>query len=155
MYQDIYRVYQVLSKGDKAELKRCSLKKLADSPAYFHTLKLSHKKDTQQVQRILYLLCNLDVSEDVTAKTVAQALLAAGVKESQIIQITRSGDNGIEYLKRQLIRCKKIQLDSLGKLAQFWGDNARRNLLKDFILSAEDKYEVKTKEQDKIINTAS
>jgi CRISPR system Cascade subunit CasB len=60
----------------------------------------------------------------------------AGVKESQIIQISRGGDNSIDYLKRQLVRCKNVDLDSLGKLAQYWGDNARRNLLKNFILSA-------------------
>ena len=57
------------------------------------------------------------------------------MKESQILQITRSGDNGIEYLKRQLIRCKQLDLDSLGKLAQYWGDNARRRLLKEYILA--------------------
>ena len=141
MYQKIYQAYQVLSKGDKAELKRCSLKKLADSPAYFRILKISHAKDTLQTQRTLFLMANIDLSEDEQAQTVALALLNAGVKETQIIQITRSGDNGIEYLKRQLVRCKNVRLDSLGKLAQYWGDNARRQLLKDFILSVSNKYE--------------
>ena len=62
-------------------------------------------------------------------------MLNAGVKENQIIQITRSGDNGIEYLKRQLVRCKNVQLESLGGIAQYWGDNVRRQLLKEFILA--------------------
>ncbi|PKH02942.1 type I-E CRISPR-associated protein Cse2/CasB [Psychromonas sp. MB-3u-54] len=138
MYQRIYKAYQLLSNGDKADLKRCNLKKLADSPAYFRVLKFSGAKDTQQTQRILYLLVGLKISDDQPGVNVANALLNAGVKEAQIIQITRSGDNGIDYLKRQLVRCENIKLESIGKLAQFWGDNARRNLLKNFILSAND-----------------
>ena len=138
MYQRIYKAYQLLSNGDKADLKRCNLKKLADSPAYFHVLKLCGAKDTPQTQRILYLLVGLKISDDEQGVNVANALLNADVKEAQIIQITRSGDNGIDYLKRQLVRCDNIKLESIGKLAQFWGDNARRNLLKNFILSAND-----------------
>ncbi|ABM03386.1 CRISPR-associated protein, Cse2 family [Psychromonas ingrahamii 37] len=138
MYQRIYQAYQLLSNGDKADLKRCNLKKLADSPAYFRVLKFSRAKDTPQTQRILYLLVGLKMSDDQPGVNVANALLNAGVKEAQIIQITRSGDNGIDYLKRQLVRCENIKLESIGKLAQFWGDNARRNLLKNFILSAND-----------------
>ena len=138
MYQRIYKAYQLLSNGDKADLKRCNLKKLADSPAYFHVLKFSGTKDTLQTQRILYLLVGLKISDDEQGVNVAIALLNAGVKEAQIIQITRSGDNGIDYLKRQLVRCDNIKLESIGKLALFWGDNARRNLLKNFILSAND-----------------
>lgn len=138
MYQRIYQAYQTLSNGDKAELKRCNLKKLADAPAYFRILKFTGAKDTAQTQRILFLMVGLKITNDEQSTNVATALLKAGVKESQIIQITRSGDNGIDYLKRQLIRCNNISLNSLGKLAQFWEENARRNLLKDFILSAID-----------------
>ncbi|MFT6925040.1 MAG: CRISPR system Cascade subunit CasB [Psychromonas sp.] len=138
MYQIIYTAYQLLSDGDKADLKRCNLKKLADSPAYFRVLKFSGAKDTLQTQRILYLLVGLKISDDQPGVNVANALLNAGVKEAQIIQITRSGDNGIDYLKRQLVRCDNIKLESIGKLAQFWDDNTRRNLLKNFILSAND-----------------
>jgi len=134
MYQRIYQAYQLLGNGDKADLKRCNLKKLADSAAYFRVLKFSGVKDTPQTQRILYLFVGIKVNEELGV-SVAQALLNAGVKEEQIIQITRSGDNGIDYLKRQLVRCDNIKLESIGKLAQFWGDNARRNLLKNFILS--------------------
>jgi CRISPR system Cascade subunit CasB len=136
MYTRLYNAYLALGKGDQAELKRSNLKKLADSPAYFHVLKITGAKDTLQVQRILYLLVGLKVSTDDQAVDVSKALLNAGVKESQIIQISRGGDNSIDYLKRQLVRCKNVDLDSLGKLAQYWGDNARRNLLKNFILSA-------------------
>lgn len=138
MYQRIYKAYQLLSNGDKADLKRCNLKKLSDSPAYFRVLKFSGAKDTPQTQRILYLLVGLKISDGEQGVNVANALLNADVKEAQIIQITRSGDNGIDYLKRQLVRCDNIKLESIGKLAQFWGDNARRNLLKNFILSAND-----------------
>lgn len=136
MYQKIYNAYLALGKGDQAELKRCSLSKLADSPAYFRVLKMTGAKDTVQTQRILYLLVGLKISADDEAVSVAQALLNAGVKESQIIQISRGGDNSIDYLKRQLVRCNNIKLESLGQLAQYWGENARRNLLKNFILSA-------------------
>jgi len=135
MYQRIYTAYQRLNKGDKATLKRCNLKTLADSPAYFRVLKLTNAKDSAQTQRILYLLVGIKIAEEAQGVNVANALLNAGVKEPQIIQITRSGDNGLDYLKRQLVRCDNIKLDSLGKLAQFWGDNARRNLLKNYILS--------------------
>lgn len=138
MYQRIYKAYQALSNGDQAELKRCNLKKLSDAPAYFRVLKFTGAKDTEQTQRILFLLVGLKITTDEQSVNVATALLKAGVKESQIIQITRSGDNGIDYLKRQLVRCNNISLDSIGKLAQFWGENARRNLLKDFILSNND-----------------
>lgn len=135
MYQRIYNAYTSLGKGDQAELKRCNLSKLANCPAYFRVLKFSGAKDTTQTQRILFLMTSIDISQESEAQPVALALLKAGVKESQIIQITRSGDNAIEYLKRQLVRCKQVQLDSLGKLAQFWGENSRRQLLKDFILA--------------------
>jgi len=135
MYKGIYQAYNNLSKGDKANLKRCSLNKTIDSPAYFRVLKYSGMKDSNQTARILFLLVSIDISLDDSAINVAQALLNAGVKETQIIQITRSGDNGIEYLKRQLVRCKNVQLASLGELAQYWGDNTRRRLLKDFILA--------------------
>jgi CRISPR system Cascade subunit CasB len=135
MYQGIYKAFNSLSNGDKADLKRCSLKKIIDSPAYFRVLKYSGMKDSSQTARILFLLVAIDISLDESAINVAQALLNAGVKETQIIQITRSGDNGIEYLKRQLMRCKNIKLSSLGELAQYWGDNTRRRLLKDFILA--------------------
>lgn len=139
MYQKIYEAYNRLSKGNQAELKRSNLKTLASTPAYFHILKMTGLPDNQQTIRVLFILVGIDIENNSEqATTVAQALLNAGVKEQHIIQISRSGDNGIEYLKRQLVRCKKISLDSVGKLAQFWGDNARRSLLKDFILAQQD-----------------
>ena len=138
MYHNIYRAYLSLNKGDQAELKRCNLKKLADCPAYFRVLKFSGLKDNQQTQRVLFLLVSIDITDELEADSVAVALLKAGVKETQIIQITRSGDNAVEYLKRQLIRCKKINLTSIGKLAQYWGEQARRDLLKEFILAEQD-----------------
>lgn len=138
MYQRIYNAYTSLSKGDQGELKRCNLKKLANCPAYFRVLKFSGAKDTTQTQRILFLMTSIDISQESESQPVALALLKAGVKESQIIQIIRSGDNAIEYLKRQLVRCKQVQLESLGKLAQFWGENSRRQLLKEFILAEQD-----------------
>lgn len=130
MYQRIYNAYIKLSKGDQAELKRCNLKKIANCAAYFRVLKISGAKDNAQTQRILFLLVSIDITDEVESDSVAIALLKAGVKETQIIQITRSGDNAVEYLKRQLIRCKKVNLSSLGKLAQYWGEQARRDLLK-------------------------
>ncbi len=136
MYNRIFTAYNQLSKGDIAELKRCNLKKMADVPAYFRLLKMTGLADNSQTLRIIFLMVGLDISIDDESKTsVAIALQKAGVKESQILQITRSGDNGIEYLKRQLIRCKQLDLDSLGKLAQYWGDNARRRLLKEYIMA--------------------
>ena len=135
MYQRIYKAYQALSNGDQAELKRCNLKKLSNTPAYFRVLKFTGAKDSVQTQRILFLLVGLKITTDEQSVNVATALLKAGVKESQIIQITRSGDNSIEYLKRQLVRCKKVKLESLGKLSQFWGESSRRQLLKEFILA--------------------
>jgi CRISPR system Cascade subunit CasB len=86
----------------------------------------------------LFLLVAIDIADDDGSDSVAVALLKAGVKETQIIQITRSGDNSVEYLKRQLIRCKKINLSSIGKLAQYWGEQSRRDLLKEFILAEQD-----------------
>lgn len=139
MYQKIYQAYCHLPKGDQATLKRCNLKNMENSPAYFRVLKFSGAQDNAQSLRILFLIVGTDISNDSDcANSVAVALLDASVKEPQIIQITRSGDNGIEYLKRQLIRCKNIDLHSLGKLAQYWGDNARRSLLKEFILAQQD-----------------
>jgi len=139
MYQRIYQAYCRLGKGDQAELKRCNLKNLANAPAYFRVLKMTGLQDNQQTLRILFLLVGVDIAKDEEqACSVAEALIHAGVKEQHIIQISRSGENGIEYLKRQLIRCKQLNLNSVGKLAQYWGDNARRNLLKDFILAEQD-----------------
>jgi len=138
MYLRIYNAYLKLGKGDQAELKRCNLQKIADCPAYFRVLKYAGVKDNVQTQHILFLLVAIDVTEGEQGNSVALALKKAGVKESQIIQITRSGDNGIEYLKRQLVRCKNVHLSSLGKLAQFWGEHARRELLKQFILAEQD-----------------
>ena len=139
MYQKIYNAYCRLSKGDQSELKRCNLKNISNSPAYFRVLKMTGLQDNAQTLRILFLLVGIDIeSEEEQSSTVAEALLNAGVKEQHIIQISRSGENGIEYLKRQLIRCKHLNLNSIGKLAQYWGDNARRNLLKEFILTQQD-----------------
>lgn len=139
MYQKIYNAYCRLSKGDQAELKRCNLKKIADSPAYFRILKMTGLQDNVQVYRILFLLVGIDINDsEEPSYSVAIALLNADVKEQHIIQISRSGENGIEYLKRQLIRCKNVDLNSVGKLAQYWGDHARRNLLKEFIISQQD-----------------
>ena len=138
MYQRIYNAYLNLTKGDQAELKRCNLKKLANCPAYFRILKISGAKDNMQTQRILFLLTSIDVAVEPESDSVATALLKAGVKETQIIQITRSGDNAVEYLKRQLIRCKKVNLSSIGKLSQYWGEQTRRDLLKEFILAEQD-----------------
>ncbi len=139
MYQKIYNAYCRLSKGDQAELKRCKLKNISNSPAYFRVLKMTGLQDNAQTLRILFLLVGIDIeSEEGQSSSVAEALLNAGVKEQHIIQISRSGENGIEYLKRQLIRCKRLNLNSIGKLAQYWGDNARRNLLKEFILTQQD-----------------
>ncbi len=135
MYNRIYTAYLNLPKGDQAELKRCNLKKLANCPAYFRVLKFSGAQDNTQTQRILFLLVSIKVTAEPESDSVALALLKAGVKETQIIQITRSGDNAIEYLKRQLIRCENVNLSSLGKLAQYWGEQARRELLKEFILA--------------------
>ena len=139
MYQKIYNAYCRLNKGDQAELKRCNLKKLADTPAYFRVLKMTGLQDNAQTCRVLFLFVGMDIETDAEpAYSVAIALINAGVKEDHIIQISRSGENGIEYLKRQLIRCKNLDLHSVGKLAQYWGDHARRNLLKEFIISQQD-----------------
>lgn len=138
MYQQIYHAYCRLSRGDKASLKRCNLSAIGDSPAYFRVLKYSGAKDSSQTKRILFLLEGTKIAEGENKETVAGAMLAAGVKENHITQITRGGDNGVEYLKRQLIRCENICVDSLGKLAQFWGDTSRRKLLKEFILLQQD-----------------
>jgi len=139
MYQKIYNAYCRLGKGDQADLKRCNYKKIADSPAYFRILKMTGLQDNAQTCRILFLLVGIDINaSDDPSCSVAMALINAGVKEQHIIQISRSGENGIEYLKRQLIRCKNIDLNSVGKLAQYWGDHARRNLLKEFIISQQD-----------------
>lgn len=136
MYQKIYQAYQALSNGDKADLKRSSFKRIKNLPAYFRVLKIAQVKDSLQTQRILFLMVSVrHIGENEDSPTVVRSLLDAGVNERQVIQIIRSGDNGIEYLKRQLVRCNSVQLESLGKLAQYWGDNARRGLLKDFILS--------------------
>lgn len=141
MYQAIYNSLKILSKGDSAELKRMNLKSLMNSPAYFRVLAYSKAADNQQTQRILYLLINTKVEAEGGGVSVANALIKAGVKESQIVQITRSGDNGIEYLKRQLIRCKDVDLASIGRLSQYWGDNVRRQLLKEYILKTSEKFD--------------
>ena len=141
MYKVIYNALKILSKGDVAELKRCSLISLANSPAYFRVLAYAKVADNKQSQRILFLLTHAKVNADGEGVSVAKALIEAGVKESQVIQLTRSGDNGVDYLKRQLVRCNNVDLDSLGKLAQYWGDNARRQLLKEFILANTEKFE--------------
>jgi len=139
MYHKIYNAYSRLNKGDQAELKRCNLKKLLNTPAYFRVLKMTGLQDNAQTSRILFLLTGIDIeTEDESSFSVASALINAGVKEDHIIQISRSGENSIEYLKRQLIRCKKLNLASVGKLAQYWGDHTRRNLLKEFIISQQD-----------------
>lgn len=144
MYQKIYKAIQILSKGDLAELKRCSLASLANAPAYFRMLAYSGAEDSRQTQRVLFLLLHAQLAEDNEGLSVARALIQAGVKESQLIQLTRSGNNGVDYLKRQLVRCKNIDLDSLGKLAQYWGENARRQLLKEFILANTEKNEIES-----------
>jgi CRISPR system Cascade subunit CasB len=141
MYQTIYNALLILSKGDLAELKRCSLASLANAPAYFRVLAYSKLSDNKQTQRILYLLLHSKIDQLGEGQSVAKALIQAGVKESQMIQLTRSGENGIDYLKRQLVRCKDINLDSLGRLAQYWGENARRQLLKEFILANTEQLE--------------
>lgn len=135
MYQKIYNAYLNLSKGDQATLKHCNFKVLASSPAYFRILKYSNCEDCIQTQRILFLMVGIDISNDAEATRVAKSLLKAGVKESHMIQITRNGDNALEYLKRLLVKCKQVQLNSLGELAQYWGDTTRRDLLKNFILA--------------------
>ena len=138
MYKRIFNSYQALSAGDKADLKRCNLSALKNSPAYFRVLKYTGLNDNALAQRLLFLMVGLDIVDatdtDTESVSVAQALVNAGVKEAQIIQITRSGKNSIEYLKRQLVRCKNINLESLGTLAQYWGENQRRDLLKQYIL---------------------
>ncbi len=137
MYQRVYEAYCKLSKGDLAELKRCNLQKIANVPAYFRVLKMTGLNDSEQVSRILFLLTGVDIASE-NGLSLASALHKAGVKENHVVQIVRSGGNGIEYLKRQLVRCENIDLDSIGKIAQFWGDKARRILLKDFILNQQD-----------------
>ncbi|MFT5810464.1 MAG: CRISPR system Cascade subunit CasB [Rubritalea sp.] len=136
MYQSIYRAYCRLSKGDVANLKRCNLDKMANSPAYFRVLKMTGLPDNKQTLRVLFLYVGILVEQDKgRAKTVATALHDAGVKEQNIIQITRGGDNSIEYLKRHLVRCNHICAEDLGNLAQYWDDNNRRRLLKNYILA--------------------
>lgn len=144
MYNKIYNAIQILSKGDLADLKRRSLASIADAPAYFRVLAYSKSPDSKQAQRILFLLIHTKLSDDDDGLTVAQALINAGVKESQVIQLVRSGDNGIDYLKRQLVRCKDVNRVSLGILAQYWGENARRQLLKEFILANTEKFETES-----------
>lgn len=144
MYQAIYNALKILSKGDVAELKRKNLKSLKDSPAYFRMLGISKTPDNTQTQRILHLLVNTKIDADKNGVTVSQALINAGVKENQIVQLTRSGENGIDYLKRQLIRCSNVDLHSIGRLAQYWGDTARRQLLKEYILKNTEKFDTES-----------
>ena len=137
-YEQIYKAYCRLSNGDQATLKRCNLITLATTPAYYRILKLTELPDTKQVQRILFLLIGVDVSTSTDALPLSKAMHRAGVKEAHIVQMVRSGDNGLTYLKRQLRRCQNIQLKSLGSIAEYWGEHSRLTLLKDFILSEDD-----------------
>ncbi|MDO6422767.1 hypothetical protein [Saccharophagus degradans] len=137
MYEKIYEAYRRLSKGDQAELKRASLKNIGDIPAYFKVIKMTGCKDTEQTQRVIFLLVHTDVAEE-EGVGVGVALLEAGVNLRNVQQIVRSGDNSIDYLKRQIVRCKNININSIGRIAQYWGDHARRELLKEFILNQKD-----------------
>ncbi len=145
MYRDIYCALQILSKGDIANLKRCNLKNLGNSPAYFRILAYAKVSDNRQTQRILFLMLHTKIEDSDEGYSVARALLEAGVNERQVLQLVRSGDNSVDYLKRQLVRCKNVGLNSLGKLSQYWGDNARRQLLKEFVLASTEKYEPESK----------
>jgi len=137
MYDRIYTALERISKGDRAELRRSSFDEIANQVAFFRILKLSGCKDSHQTARLVYLIIHTDIAVEGGA-CVGQALLDTGVNIRNIQQIVRSGDNSIVYLKRQLIRCKSVSLKSVGELAQYWGDNARRNLMKDFILNQKD-----------------
>ncbi len=133
MHKKILATLNNLSNGDRAELKRASLKDLPNQAAFFRVLKYSGMKDSQQVVRIVYLLINADISTD-NPKRLIHAMHSAGIKDNHIQQICRSGNNSFEYLKRQVVRCKNVSPDDIGAIAMYWGENARRNLLKDFIL---------------------
>jgi CRISPR system Cascade subunit CasB len=133
MHRKILSTLNNLSNGDRAELKRASLKDLPNIAAYFRVLKYSGHKDSKQVVRVVYLLINADISTD-SPKSLIDAMHSAGIKDNHIQQICRSGDNSFEYLKRQVVRCKKVSADDIGSIAMYWGESTRRNLLKDFIL---------------------
>ena len=137
MYKRIYSAYNSLTTGDKAELKRANLQNLSNCTGYMRVLKYTGCKDNKQTARILYLLINTDISEE-DGDSVGKALEKSKVNIRNIKQIIRSENNSIEYLKRQLVRCKSVDLKSIGELAQYWGNNARRNLLKDFIFNQKD-----------------
>jgi hypothetical protein len=145
MYEQVYDAYCRLSNGDQATLTRSSLTTLASTPAYYRVLKLSGLADTHQTQRILFLFIGTSISTSEDAVSLTQALHKARVKEAHMVQIIRSGDNSLTYFKRQLSRCRNIQLNSLGSLAQCWDEHARQGLLKDFILSEDGLANVQAK----------
>lgn len=140
MYKNIHQVLLHSSNGDLADLKRATLETIQDIPAYFRVIKRAKSPDTQQTARIIYLLLSCKIAE-ANGLSVGHAMAEAGVKERNIIQIQRAGSQGLTYLKRQLRRCESVDLDSIGNLAKYWGDNAKRTLLKEFIFNQDEKQE--------------
>lgn len=149
-FMDLYRVWNALPNGPKAELRRCTKPgDLLEIPAFYRLFGGRGEKEWQKqaYQRLIFCLPCIEHTEQKTSLGAALARSKKGdrspVSESRMIQVVRSeAPNDMIQLRRILKQIKPtVNWPLMAKQLWYWeySERSKRGLLEDFFLNQCDK----------------
>lgn len=127
----MYRQYQDLKPGPKAELKRAALLSgLTEIPAFYKLLQ--GFRGDERMQRLVF--CLPLISHRESGMSLGRALAEADVNEKRLFMVIRSeAPNDLIQLRRLLRMVEpEVNWQPTAKSLYYWNDIAKRTLLEDF-----------------------
>lgn len=139
-FVEMKNIYESLSLGGKAEIRRVSLpEEIIEVSAFYHLLPEGvHKSRLRQLARITYLLPWLS-HED--GKPLGKTLFQNGIREERLHQIIRSPfPQDLVCLRRLAQRCTRennngVDWGELGKTLFYWNERGKHEILRSYFLA--------------------
>lgn len=145
-FMDLYRAWENLPNGPKAELKRCTKPvDLLEVPAFYRLFGGWVEKEWQKkaFQRLIFCLPCIEHTEQKVSLGAALARIRKGVRpavsDSRMIQIIRSETpNDMIQLRRILKQVEPtVNWSLMAKQLWYWdfSERSKRDLLEDFFIN--------------------
>jgi len=138
-FMSLYKAWEKLSPGPKAELRRVSKPdELIEVPAFYRLFsgKAARDTDKQAYQRLIFCLpCITHTSDDIgLGKALAKG---KGVSEKRLFQVVRSnGPNDIIQLRRLLQMVEpSVNWPKAAKQLWYWNERSKRELLEEYFMN--------------------
>lgn len=153
-FLEIYKKFRdkkdKFSNGDRAEIRRVTKPSdLETLPAFYKLLKEKLYEGEKQWQRVVFFLVKGLEHKD-NGFSLGQALKQAEVSEKRMFQVIRSeSPNDLIQLRRLVIYTKPtVNFQKMGESLWFWGENSKKQILKDFYKDFKNKEDNKEEKEN-------